>query len=580
MEKNIIRIGTRGSTLALAQSAWVKRKLEEAHPGIKVEIIKIKTSGDRFLASPIKAIEGKGIFVKEIEDALRQKKIDLAVHSMKDLPTEIPAGLSVTTITEREDPRDALVSGYQRSLEDLPRGSKVGTGSSRRQSQILHHRPDLEVIPIRGNVDTRLKKLDRGEVDGLIMAVAGLKRIGKQDRVSEYLSLDVCLSAVGQGALGLETRDGDPVNQVLTCLHHDSSAMEVQAERAFLRRLGGGCQVPIGARGYVNGSKLKLMGVVGDTGGKRLVRGEVEGKPQDAERLGHELAERLLNQGADDLLDGENVVSKGKSKVGPKPLYGRCVMITRPRLQSGSFVRGLEDLGAEVIECPTIEVIPPESYVPLDRTIQGLEEYDWIVFTSVNGVREFLNRLQCLGKDGSALEGIRLAAIGPETAREIASHGIQVEFVPAEYRAEGILLGLNPAEVEGKRFLLPRAATARDILPRTLKKWGAEVDVVQAYRTVPAKGSAAILSGVMSEHKVDMIAFTSSSTVKHFVDLISPVEMRKFFNVVAVACIGPITKGTAESNGIRVDVLAKEYTVPGLIEAMVEYFTTGPGKVH
>lgn len=580
MEKNIIRIGTRGSALALAQAGWVRRKLEEAYPGLKVQTIKIKTSGDRFLTSPIKAIEGKGIFVKEIEDALLQEKIDLAVHSMKDLPTEIPAGLTITAITEREDPRDALVSAYKRLLKDLPAGSKVGTGSLRRQTQILHHRPDLVVVPIRGNVDTRLKKLDRGEVDGLIMAVAGLKRIGHQDRISEYLSLDVCLNAVAQGALGLETRDGDPVNQMVAFLHHHPSAMEVVAERAFLRRLGGGCQIPVGARGYVEGDRIKLMGVVGDASGKRLVRGEVEGKAEDAESLGEELAERLLSQGADELLNGGEVDSKGKAKGNPKPLLGRCIMITRPRIQSGSFVRGLEELGSEVIECPTIEIIPPDSYVPLDRTIQDLEEYDWIVFTSVNGVKEFLNRLQYLGKDSAALEGIRLAAIGPETAREMASHGIQVEFVPAEYRAEGILHGLNPAEVEGKRFLLPRAATARDILPRTLKEWGAEVDVVQAYRTVPAKGSAAILSGVLSENKVDMVTFTSSSTVRYFVDLLSPVDLKKFCKSVAVACIGPITKGTAESNKVRVDVLAKEYTVSGLIEAIVEYFSNGPGRVH
>ena len=580
MEKNIIRIGTRGSALALAQAGWVRRKLEEAYPGLKVQTIKIKTSGDRFLTSPIKAIEGKGIFVKEIEDALLQEKIDLAVHSMKDLPTEIPAGLTITAITEREDPRDALVSADQRLLKDLPAGSKVGTGSLRRQTQILHHRPDLVVVPIRGNVETRLKKLDRGEVDGLVMAVAGLKRIGHQDRISEYLSLDVCLNAVAQGALGLETRDGDPVNQMVAFLHHHPSATEVLAERAFLGRLGGGCQIPVGARGYVEGDRIKLMGVVGDASGKRLVRGEVEGKAEDAKSLGEELAERLLSQGADQLLNGGEVDSKGKAKGNPKPLLGRCIMITRPRIQSGSFVRGLEELGSEVIECPTIEIIPPESYVPLDRTIQALEEYDWIVFTSVNGVKEFLNRLQYLGKDSAALEGIRLAAIGPETAREIASHGIQVEFVPADYRAEGILHGLNPAEVEGKRFLLPRAATARDILPRTLKEWGAEVDVVQAYRTVPAKGSAAILSGVLSENKVDMVTFTSSSTVKYFVDLLSPVDLRKFCNAVAVACIGPITKGTAESNRVRVDVLAKEYTVSGLIEAIVEYFSNGPGRVH
>ena len=580
MDKNVIRIGTRGSALALAQAGWVRRKLEEAYRGLKVQTIKIKTSGDRFLTSPIKAIEGKGIFVKEIEDALLQEKIDLAVHSMKDLPMEIPAGLTITAITEREDPRDALVSAYQRLLKDLPAGSKVGTGSLRRQTQILHHRPDLVIVPIRGNVDTRLKKLDRGEVDGLVMAVAGLKRLGQQDRISEYLSIDVCLSAVAQGVLGLETRDGDPVNQMVAFLHHHPSAMEVVAERAFLRRLGGGCQIPVGARGYVEGDRIKLMGVVGDASGKRLMRGEVEGKAEDGENLGAELAERLLSQGADELLNGGKVDSKGKAKGNPKPLLGRCIMITRSRLQSGSFVRGVEELGSEVIECPTIEIIPPESYVPLDRTIQDLEEYDWIVFTSVNGVKEFLNRLQYLGKDGSALKGIRLAAIGPETAKEIASHGIQVEFVPAEYRGEGILHGLNPAEVEGKRFLLPRAATARDILPRTLKQWGAEVDMVQAYRTVPAKGSAAILNGVLAENKVDMVTFTSSSTVKYFVDLLSPADLRKFCNAVAVACIGPITKGTAESNRIRVDVLAQEYTVSGLIEAIVEYFSNGPGRVH
>ncbi|NIO09949.1 MAG: HemD protein, partial [Deltaproteobacteria bacterium] len=277
---------------------------------------------------------------------------------------------------------------------------------------------------------------------------------------------------------------------------------------------------------------------------------------------------------------GEPNATEGKPPVKSRPLLGRCVMITRPRRQSVSFVRGLEELGAEVIECPTIEIIPPESYVPLDKTIQNIEEYDWIVFTSVNGVKEFLNRLELLGKDGAALDGIHVAAIGPETAKEIALHGIQVEFVPAEYRAEGILHGFNPAEVEGKRFLLPRAATARDILPRKLKEWGADVDVVQAYRTVPAKGSSAILSGVLAKHKVDLVTFTSSSTVKHFVDLISPTELRKFFSTVAVACIGPITKGTAESNRIRVDVTAKEYTVPGLIDAIIKYFTTGAGKVH
>lgn len=297
-----IRIGSRGSPLALVQVNWVKRKLEERFPDIEVETTIIKTSADRFLSIPLQAIGGKGVFVKEIEEALLEDKIDVAVHSMKDLPTEIPDGLVVAVITEREDPRDVLICRQGLSLKDLPPGARVGTGSLRRQTQILHHRPDLKVVPIRGNVDTRLKKLDGGEVDALVMAAAGLNRLGQAHKVSEYLSPEVCLSAVAQGALALETRGAVPVAKELAFLHHDPTAGEVTAERAFLRGLGGGCQVPIGARGYVEGKRLKIMGVVGDTNGKRLIRAEVKGQRVNAETLGEELARRLIKEGAEELL--------------------------------------------------------------------------------------------------------------------------------------------------------------------------------------------------------------------------------------------------------------------------------------
>lgn len=297
-----IRIGTRGSALALAQAGWVRQKLEGRYPGLKVEAITIKTSGDRFLNTPIKAIGGKGIFVKEIEEALLRKEIDLAVHSMKDLPTEIPIALTIAAIPEREDPRDVLVSLNHRPLKDLPSGARVGTGSLRRRSQILHYRPDLLVLPIRGNIDTRLKKMDRGEVDALIMALAGLRRIGKEDRVSEYISPEICLSAVAQGALGLESREGDRVIHAMAFLHHLPTAMEVLAEREFLRRLGGGCQIPVGARACMAGDQIRLMGVVGDVDGRKLFRGEVLGPAKEAEKLGQELAEQLLKKGADEIL--------------------------------------------------------------------------------------------------------------------------------------------------------------------------------------------------------------------------------------------------------------------------------------
>lgn len=310
---NIIRIGTRGSALALAQAHWVKQKLEERHPGLKIETVTIKTSGDRFLHTPIKAIGGKGIFVKEIEEALLKSEIDLAVHSMKDLPTEIPRGLTVAAVPEREDPRDALVAPGGNSLRTLRSGARVGTGSLRRRAQILNYRPDLSILPIRGNIDTRVKKLEKGEVDALIMAAAGLKRLGWADRIIEYIPPEICLSAVAQGALGLESRHGDPLAENFVFLHHIPTAVEVLAERAFLRRLGGGCQIPVGARAWVSENHMKLMGVVADVDGHKLFRGEISGSIQEPERLGRELAERLLTEGAEEVLGPRGKVSAEES---------------------------------------------------------------------------------------------------------------------------------------------------------------------------------------------------------------------------------------------------------------------------
>jgi len=303
---NVIRIGTRGSALALAQTNWVKRKLAERYPELRVEIVTIKTSGDRFLNAPMKAIAGKGIFVKEIEEALLRKEIDLAVHSMKDLPTEMTAGLAIAAIPEREDARDVLVGVADRGLKNLRTGAKIGTGSLRRQAQILHCRADLSVVPIRGNVDTRLRKMDAGEVDGLVMAAAGLKRLGLEKRITEYLAEEICLGAVAQGALGLQTREDDAAGGLLAFLRHAPTTLEVGAERAFLARLGGGCQLPVGARAWAARDGLRLAAVIAQPDGRKVFREEAEGRAEDAESLGTALAERLLSLGADSVLNVEN----------------------------------------------------------------------------------------------------------------------------------------------------------------------------------------------------------------------------------------------------------------------------------
>ena len=297
-----LRLGTRGSTLALAQARWVKTQIEERRPESKVEIVVLKTSGDRFIDASLQAIGGKGLFTKELEDALLRNEIDLAVHSLKDLPTEMAQGLALVAVPEREDARDVLVTRERTSLDRLPPGARIGTGSLRRRAQLLYHRPGLSVVGIRGNVDTRLRKLDAGEVDALVMAAAGLKRIGRGDRIVEFLPSEICVSAVAQGALGLQARANDAGNEEYSFLHHAPTAAEVTAERSFLSRLGGGCQVPVGGRAVVAGNEIAMVGVVASPDGKALQRGERSGKLVDAAKLGADLAEELLRAGADRIL--------------------------------------------------------------------------------------------------------------------------------------------------------------------------------------------------------------------------------------------------------------------------------------
>ena len=299
-----LRIGTRGSQLALFQANWVKDQLVRTHPGLKVTLIKIKTTGDKIQDAPLAKIGGKGLFVKEIEEALIQRRIDLAVHSIKDVPTEFPKSLHLSVITKREDPRDVLISRNGTALKDLPQGAKIGTSSLRRQAQLLHFRNDLELIPLRGNLDTRLKKLITMNLDGIVLALAGVKRLGLEERISEIIPINISLPAIGQGALGIETRmDDRVVEDQIRFLNDPHSSIAVTAERAFLKKLEGGCQVPIAAFAQKVGSTLQIDGLVGTIDGKRLIRHHLEGPIEEAEPLGTQLAEILLAKGAKEILD-------------------------------------------------------------------------------------------------------------------------------------------------------------------------------------------------------------------------------------------------------------------------------------
>ncbi len=303
MKKNII-IGTRGSKLALWQAEWVRNEIKEKNPFVNVEILKIKTIGDRIVDRPLAKVGGKGLFVKEIEQKLLQGDIDLAVHSMKDMPGDLPEGLTIGAVPLRENPFDVLISKDMICLSDLPAGSKIGTSSLRRASQIKHARPDIITESIRGNLDTRLRKLSEGEFDAIILAAAGIIRLGMKDKITEYLDENIMLPAVGQGALCIESRKNDQdTSLILKTLHHIETGITIKGERAFLKRLEGSCHIPVACFGKIKKENITLKGLIASEDGSRIIKKTIQKDINSAEQAGIELADSLLAKGGRQILN-------------------------------------------------------------------------------------------------------------------------------------------------------------------------------------------------------------------------------------------------------------------------------------
>ena len=299
-----IKIGTRGSKLALWQANWVKSVLEEKFPPHTVELIIIKTQGDKILDVPLAKVGGKGLFVKEIEQALLTRHVDIAVHSMKDMPAEIPDGLCVGAVPERENPSDVFISRSGLGFKELDSGSIIGTSSLRRGAQLRRARPDMVIQPLRGNLDTRLKKLETENLDAIVLAAAGVKRLNLEHKITEYLKPDIILPAIGQGALCIEIRNNDPIiGPLVESLDHAPTRTVVKGERAFLNRLEGGCQVPIAGHGKISQDQFILTGLVAEVDGSQMIKSEMSGPVDASEAIGIDLAEELLANGADKILN-------------------------------------------------------------------------------------------------------------------------------------------------------------------------------------------------------------------------------------------------------------------------------------
>ncbi len=557
-------LGTRASALARAQTERVAESLRQAWPEIDCRTRPIATRGDRTQASgvPLPTIGGKGLFTAELERALRAGTIDLAVHSLKDLPTEESPGISLGAVCLREDVRDCLVAREGHSLRGLPPGAIVGTSSLRRAAQLLGLRHDLDVRSIRGNVDTRVRKVQDGEFDAVVLAAAGVLRLGLEGAVTEWLETDTMLPAPGQGALGVQCRaDDERVLTLLAAIDDPGARAETTAERVFLRTLGAGCTAPVGAhavgagpepRDTVSQGWVRLQALVASPDGRQVVRVAGEG---EAAELGERLAREALAAGAGEILDAIR---------GDQPLVGRRIVLTRPRDQVGELAEALERLGATVLAMPLVDIEPIEDARSLDVALARLEAYRWLVFTSANGVAGLRERLG----EKALPAATRVAAVGPATAEAVRTLGVEAAFVPDRFAAEEIAAGLGP--LQGVRILLPQADIASPSLAVELRSRGALVDAVAAYRTVAIEPSLHDVSEL--QRGVDAIVIASGSAARSLV-------ASRVGNLVlgaTVVCIGPKTAEAAREVGLPVGLVADEATSEGIIDALTSQFLRSP----
>jgi hydroxymethylbilane synthase len=533
-----IAIGSRGSALALAQARLVDEALQ--HEGHASRVVIIETEGDR--RAPDTAW-GEGAFVAAIERALLDGSVDVAVHSAKDVPTDQDPRLRIAAYLPRADPRDALVvrtDAKERRLVDLPSGCRVGTDSPRRTGFLLARRPDLDVHPLHGNVDTRLRRLDAGETDALVLACAGLDRMGLGDRIVERLDPEIVPPAPGQGAIAVQVRcDDERMLAVAAAIDDRRTRLAVEAERAFLNTSGGGCRAPIGALATIVGDELDLLGGYASPDGSGTVIAHRRGPVAVGQDLGRELAAALMARGRirGTVADVETEISRP---------VGRRVLVTRAAEQADELVSALRDAGLDPVPVPTIaiEFDPPRGH--LDSAAGMLHTYRWVVITSANGARAMLKAAERVLTE---LGAPSWAAIGPATRRVLEHEGIEVQFQPS--RSSGIAMASGLPVVAGDLILVVRGDLADEELVVALRARGAEVDDVVAYRTREApESSRRLIRHATAAGPIAAVVFTSGSTVRGLLALgqADSIEVRS----LPAVCIGPETAGEARAAGFLV----------------------------
>ena len=555
-EQRNLRLGTRGSALALAQARLVARALD-TH-GVQHEIVTIETAGDK---RAVDTAWGEGAFVTAIQAALVAGEIDVAIHSAKDVPTEADPRLIIAAFLPRAEPRDALAlpAGATGSLDTLQAGTTIGTDSPRRAGFLRSHRPDLVVEPIHGNVDTRLRRLDNGAVGALVVAAAGLIRLGRADRINQLIGADVVPPAPGQGAIAVQIRDDDEaVLKTVACLDDFATRVAVEAERAFLHAMGGGCRAPIGALATVKEGGLELLGGFASVDGRQVGMDMVSGPLDERQALAEDLAAKLVARRA--TVNG-----------------ARRVLVTRPERDSAKLVARLGEQGLAAVVVPTIEVELIDQTSHLDQQLREIDSFDWGIVTSANGARALAWATQRLGVK---LAGLRWAAVGRHTARELNAAGVTDVWLPTAADADAI--GRELPLIAGQRVLWACGDLADDGLATALESRGVTVTRVVVYRTIVGpERSRALLDDAMAEGPIVAVIFTSPSAVHGLLAIASEAYERDLRCVPAV-CVGPRTARTAAESWLGTVAVATSPDLGLLSELVAELLASrqpGPQSV-
>lgn len=562
------RIGTRGSDLALAQVAAVKRRLAELCPEAITETVVIATQGDIDKVTPLTEIGGRGVFTNALERELAHGHVDAAVHSAKDLPSCVSSDLPIVAFPEREDPRDVLVSRHGVSLAELPTRPVIGTSSRRREAQILQLRPDAQIVSLRGNIDTRLRKATQQDYDAIVLAAAGLSRMGWGASVTQYFPIDVMVPAPGQGALAIQAAAQSPGRETFSGLDDARISDAVLAERAFLAAIGAGCTMPVGAHVQHDPLGMTLMAFLEHDQGGRVVRRSITLDPANALEHAAAVAQEMqaeVNQTYRTQWTGMSV---------PRlDLAGVAVAVTRPKSQCHTLMQLLAERGATPLALPTIRIEPPSDRLPLATALRALATgtFTWVIFTSANAVEALVNAATELGARDECLRAIRAAAVGDATARAARDLGLDVAIVAEEPTSEGLVAALLPRLQAGERVLYPRSAIGREHLPDALRASGIDVTVVEAYRTIRETEIAPDVMARLRSGRVDAIVFSSPSTVTALQAMLGPESY--LIGKVPAICAGPVTAAAVREAGLPVAAISQEPGSEAIVERLAEYWT-------